>query len=526
LWDKDACTKAIQGEEIPQALGLPLTRLCVVRGIRHHDGYGKELYDVLHTFARALNSRSIMSGCIPEIKSEAETPYCIWHPQIASEDTYRRLVQVNPHMVYQVGRACAVAGYLDLYKELDVLPEVHIAEEARECGHMEVYDMIMSEPVRYDIMNDYACTVASTPVPGAYLNGDTAVYRSLKRRQSLPPDGPWQGDDDDENSSFTWHPGYEEQVLDITEDQGMDLESVYHEHGKMTPEVLDLLTSPLPRDLPIVDKDVLVLMAAYNGDIDRYVRLRRPSFICSELQCCIRGIFHNTMFALWWSREESRLRKQEEAAGEAFLHGVPHGISTAISARKIMNNCLDRMMATTPKYSDPYLIWYPSVARESTYRKLYELRPSMAPQIMRACIEGGYTHLFSSILASTTPSADVASHAQRAGEPFSSLTSQRISELGGQENLTQDPLFWKIHKLDDFKKVSNAIDPWPYFGSGQYGIMEGYICNAENAEVFACLPESWRYPPERGWSLDYEEWPPAKESEDGREKEEELGPGL
>ncbi|KAH0383237.1 hypothetical protein KCU89_g17422, partial [Aureobasidium melanogenum] len=119
LWDKDACTKAIQGEEIPQALGPPLTRLCVVRGIRHHDGYGKELHDVLPMFARALNSRSIMSGCIPDIKSETETPYCIWHPQIASEDTYRRLVQVNPHMVYQVGRACAVAGYLDLYKELD-----------------------------------------------------------------------------------------------------------------------------------------------------------------------------------------------------------------------------------------------------------------------------------------------------------------------------------------------------------------------------------------------------------------------
>ncbi|KAH0046420.1 hypothetical protein KCU78_g36, partial [Aureobasidium melanogenum] len=37
-------------------------QLCVVRGIRHHDGYGKELSDVLPMSARALNARSIMSG--------------------------------------------------------------------------------------------------------------------------------------------------------------------------------------------------------------------------------------------------------------------------------------------------------------------------------------------------------------------------------------------------------------------------------------------------------------------------------
>jgi hypothetical protein len=33
-------------------------------------------------------------------------------------------------MRYQVGRACAAAGYFDLYKELDLLPDVSIAEEA------------------------------------------------------------------------------------------------------------------------------------------------------------------------------------------------------------------------------------------------------------------------------------------------------------------------------------------------------------------------------------------------------------
>jgi hypothetical protein len=57
-------------------------------------------------------------------------------------------------MAYQVGRACAVAGYVDLYEKLDILPEVHIAEEAREAGNSTIYEDLMSKPVRYAVMND------------------------------------------------------------------------------------------------------------------------------------------------------------------------------------------------------------------------------------------------------------------------------------------------------------------------------------------------------------------------------------
>lgn len=37
-------------------------------------------------------------------------------------------------MRYQVGRACAAAGYVDLYQELSLLPDVFMAEEAHESG--------------------------------------------------------------------------------------------------------------------------------------------------------------------------------------------------------------------------------------------------------------------------------------------------------------------------------------------------------------------------------------------------------
>jgi hypothetical protein len=59
--------------------------------------------------------------------------------------------------------------------------------------------------------------------------------------------------------------------------------------------------NPLPLDLPTVKKDLLLLMAAYDGSIDRYVRLCRPSVTSIEVPCVIRGICHHTMFARWWS---------------------------------------------------------------------------------------------------------------------------------------------------------------------------------------------------------------------------------
>jgi hypothetical protein len=153
-YDKSACEAAIHGETIPYALGLPLTRHCVFRGIRHHHDFSGELRGALPEFTCALNARSIMSNQIPLMSSESEFPYCIWHPQVAAEATSHELARKYPNMAYQVGRSCAVAGYIDLYRELDILPKVRIAEEAREAGNSTIYEDIMSKPVRYAVMKD------------------------------------------------------------------------------------------------------------------------------------------------------------------------------------------------------------------------------------------------------------------------------------------------------------------------------------------------------------------------------------
>ena len=122
----EQCNQAIRALQIPQSLGSPASRACVAREIRYHPGFATELqckYDHDRFYTRALNARRIMSNEIPDLGNPREIPYCIWYPETASEATYRALVAQYPSLKYHVGRACAVAGNTDLYRELDLLPK-------------------------------------------------------------------------------------------------------------------------------------------------------------------------------------------------------------------------------------------------------------------------------------------------------------------------------------------------------------------------------------------------------------------
>lgn len=107
-------------------------------------------------------------------------------------------------------------------------------------------------------------------------------------------------------------------------------------------------------------------MAAYYGDMDGYTRLRRPLVLRDESFCCVHGIYHNTMFALWWARQE-----QSRAKTSRPVHSR---ITRAITVADNSKDDHDDL---------PYLMWYPSIAAESTYRELFHLHPSMALQIER-----------------------------------------------------------------------------------------------------------------------------------------------
>lgn len=363
-----ACRAAIRGEAVPETLVPLRERMSVIRGIRHHLDFANR--DTIKSicaasgkdaiFTRARNARLIMSDIIPDMENHDVQPYCIWYPDLATEATYRLLASRYPSMRYQVGRACALAGYAGLFEDLKLLPDVSICEEAREShneGSKAIYDRILSQPVRYAVMNDYERSVNETgPSPGAHLNGDTATLSCLSVTQDV-------------ESFFTgrWVKHY----FDLTEDANIgEAFSEQHFVPKFSVDHAQLLYLPLPLDLPMTNKDALILMAAYEGNVDRYVRLRRPALVEDELNCILRGIYHHTTFAKWWAQCDDCSRFPGNDGWNA--------VRTAVHARFIMNNELAGILprtSPTDSYHDPFLIWWPLIPHEATLRELVRRRP-------------------------------------------------------------------------------------------------------------------------------------------------------
>jgi hypothetical protein len=331
-----------------------------------------------------------MSNEVPApdfMSSKSSYPYCIWHPELASEDTYRKVAAAFPGMRYQVGRACAVAGYARLYRELDLLPDPCIAEEAREAGRVhdgsrQIFEDIMAAPVRYAVMNDYDLTIEmDKPKPGACLNADTAVISTLARHEKFY------------QNFVSWR------YFNITEDWGIAAEeNVELEPAKLNDEEAALLASPLPFDLPTMNKDLLILTAAYDGNVDRYARLRRPGRCVEyELHCLVPGVYRSTAMALWLGRNPDVVN----VVGAWWDSGGASMLRRAIHARHVMNNETRRLLEANPPVPDdelPYWIWYPTIPSGSTLCKLAEARPAMRPQCARACIAGGYGDAYAKIM--------------------------------------------------------------------------------------------------------------------------------
>ena len=377
---------------------MKLLRLCTIRVIRYHTDFGHELREILPEFNRDQNARNIMSNIISDLDAQEEAPYCIWLPQTVSEGTYRELALLHPSMSYHVG----VAGYTELCKELDILPEVHIAEEARERGSTPIFEDIMSKPVKYNIMNDYTRSIDIVDPQPAHLNGDTAVRSMLEIRQAFGvPDVPQEEYSDGEDVYGLFEsPGFDDKMFNITEDMNVDeYDSDIAAARRSNYDFARLMYEPLPLELPLVDKELLIVMVVYYGDIDRYARPRRPKMVKNKIQCCVRGIYHNTMFAKWWSKQT--------------LSGYT-ALKTAIDARFIMNNVLsgDR----SGDHNLPYLIWYPTLARPSTYRALSKLQSQTKSPVVRACIVADYQDLFDELIEEVT--LDEALVAEAAGSVY------------------------------------------------------------------------------------------------------------
>jgi hypothetical protein len=431
--DPDQCAEAIRGEGIPVDLSSFWHRRAVIRGIRDSlefatspaivelcsgdDGCGQA-----HQFSRARNARLIMSDIIPDMQNPATQPYCIWYPELASEETYREVARQYPSMRYQVGRACAVACYTDLYKKLDLLPDVSIAEESREVDKdAEIYKIIMSAPQRYVVMEDFSRSVyLETPRTPAFLNGDMkprwALEQRVKPRWALKQ---------------RVHPGKNlpettADDIDIEEDgfiglQDISLEDIggVEDYTKLGPGQSDQLWMPLPPDLPFLEKRLQTQMAAWEGNVDRYSRLMHPRRLRTKLEynCVLRGIYHSTTFARWWAYQ------LETNPGRAILPGklLSQGnerecreIRTAINARMIMNNDISGIDDDSDCL--PWVIWGPVKPSENTLGDLVRKCPSMRHQTAITCIICDYESIFRCLKPPYTKSLYVA--ARRSENPF------------------------------------------------------------------------------------------------------------
>ncbi|KAH9885374.1 hypothetical protein F4778DRAFT_799173 [Xylariomycetidae sp. FL2044] len=516
-YDRQDVLHALRGENLSEHLGYPLIKLCITSGILHRPSFAEGEAAVLRrlpghpVFTRAINARAIMSNRVPDMDPAAhpeELPYCIWYPDVAHQDTYRQLVRRYPQMRYQAARACALQ---------DLLPEVSIAEEARDAGSDAILTHIMSQPVRYKVMDDYFRTVKPEAAHPASVNNDTFVLSMLKRQKQEFTDP----SDSDDFSVMPWDcPGFKNMMFNITEDQGIAEsvpEATSASHASTDDLMLHLLSSPLPHDLPVGNKDLLILTAAFYGDIDRYVRLRRPKTLQGEDFCVSRGIYHNSLFALWWSRIEN------PPENEPFHMQIWDHIKKAIAARRIMNNDLFQILLSSESAGSayekriPYLIWYPEVAAADTYRALAHRVPEMREACIRAAIYAGYSDLFDELLLlpGAVPSRYLVAEAKRTKNPqrFVSALQLRADELGiDVDSYTEN---WKLVSVRDtnFLRRSNYLpkspSKWSVFGQffEQGAVYNGIMAVAEELELFLMAPESWRPDGGSNVELDYKNWP-------------------
>ncbi|KAH6687770.1 hypothetical protein F5X68DRAFT_261127 [Plectosphaerella plurivora] len=444
-YSRSDCAAALRGTSLPQNLGNDVVRLALVAGIRKHLDLARlpGLADLCahnsaqNVFARARNARLIMSGEIPapDMMGEGCRPYCIWHPDVATEDTYRALATQYPSMKYQVGRACAVGGYIDLYRELGLLPDSSIAEEARETrdthGAQEIYQLIMAAPTRYKVMDDYTRKIITSPCAGAQLNADTAVIASMKSARKHSADFPAH-----------WRP------FNISEDWGIAEHSVSLEAPALGNEETELIDGPLPFDLPTMNKNLLILMAAYMGNVDRYARLRRPSPVKAELKCLLRGIYHSTFMATWLARNNSIILAVGRHPKDV------KALRRAINARRVMNNDIAHVTARNeagewivPDDELPYWIWYPTMPQRGVMPRLAQLRPTMAAVCARACIAANYREDYEAIVDAPGMFPDSAMEFEAGlhgwGESYAEDIRRRQEALGIQHLAADSDWEWK-----------------------------------------------------------------------------------
>lgn len=157
-----------------------------------------------------------------------------------------------------------------------------------------------------------------------------------------------------------------------------------------------------------------------------------------ETACVVRGIYHNTMFAKWWSLQ---IHKPDGVRGRA--------IERAITARFIMNNDISRVTSTTDERDLPYLMWYPDALSANVLVELARVKPHIAGQAAHACIALDYEAAYRQIAAKPDSHQLQEAYLSRNSFYHADLT-KRARELGVDAGAS--PSFLSM----DFQLFSNS----------------------------------------------------------------------
>lgn len=249
-------------------------------------------------------------------------------------------------------------------------------------------------------------------------------------------------------------------------------------------------------------------MAAYYGDIDRYSRLRRSVEIETEMNCMIRGIYHNTAFTKWCC-----LLPDSDPVAKYLL------VQRAIAARFIMNNDISRVCERSQNL--PYVVWYPTLASENTYRELARRCPKIKTAVLRASIFGNYQSLFDDLVNEMSPDCGLMEEARTSFNPhYRGVPEERVSGLG--IDLLETIESHESWKIQPTRNVGDRIYPWlPSIPDAtdiawrEHSLLcDGSGADASAVELYMSWPKELRTTKRYGECIDYKGWQPQKESEE------------
>jgi hypothetical protein len=89
----------------------------------------------------AASAKLIMNNDLSYIHPDI---FCIWYPDTPTKDTYRKLYKTHKEFAYQIAHGCMLSKYNDVFKEINVLPEILSLMGAEASNNLELYKYIKS----------------------------------------------------------------------------------------------------------------------------------------------------------------------------------------------------------------------------------------------------------------------------------------------------------------------------------------------------------------------------------------------